>query len=336
MRIEIWARRLGWLSIGTLALLYIITCQLGDRVWWALPFLFGPRWLLSLPLLGVVPWLMVAPRKALLPAALAACIVVFGLLDFHSGLRRLGAGSGVPFRLLELNVGAGSGSATPADSVVAELARWEPDLVVIAECGNGAIRKALSQLAGYQFRVSETSLCMLSRNAILEWSERNPMDIWKEGGAGAIVRAVVATKAGPLRVGLVHLETPRDALDNFPDLSSIPSLGNITRANTRQRDEESRDAWEWILGGPSVPTVVAGDFNLPVESAIFRRYWGELRDAWEWGGIGTGHTKSTRWWGARIDHIITTSDIRPRRAVIGRDVGSDHLPLIADLLLPVR
>ncbi|MES2124551.1 MAG: endonuclease/exonuclease/phosphatase family protein [Gemmatimonadota bacterium] len=336
MKLELWSRRLAWLALGTLAALYLITCQLGDRIWWALPFLYGPRWFLSLPLLGMVPWLVVAPRRALLPSVAGACIVVFGLLDFHSGIRRLAAGSGVPFRVLELNVGAGSGGATPAEAVVAELGRWDPDVVVVAECGNGSIRKALSTLPHYQFRVSETSLCLLSRNEILEWSERDPMDIWKEGGAGAIVRAVVTTPAGPLRIGLVHLETPRDALDNFPDLSSIPSLGNTTRANTRQRDEESRDARAWILDGPSMPTVVAGDFNLPVESAIFRRYWGELRDAWNWGGIGTGHTKSTRWWGARIDHVLTTPDIRPRRASIGRDVGSDHLPLIADLLLPRR
>ncbi len=312
----------------------MITCQLGDRVWWALPFLYGPRWLLSLPLLGVIPWLLVRPRQGIVTASIAAALVIFGLLDVRLGLGRLTVGAGTPFRVLELNAGAGSGGAPPIPGLLAEFARHSPDLIVVAECGNGAIREALRTLPGYEFRVSETSLCMLSRGHILEWSARNPMDIWKEGGAGAIVRALVQTAAGPLRVGLVHLETPRDALDNYADLSTIPTLGDITRANTRQREEESSDAKAWIFAGSALPTVVAGDFNLPAESAIFRRYWGNLRDAFARGGIGSGYTKRTRWWGVRIDHILTTTEVGTSRSVLGRDVGSDHLPVIADLVLP--
>ncbi|MEP6591918.1 MAG: endonuclease/exonuclease/phosphatase family protein [Gemmatimonadota bacterium] len=336
MTLEPWLRRLGLVAVGTIVILYVITCQLGDRFWLALPFLYGPRWLLSLPLLGVLPWLAVAPRKAFWPALIGGMLVTFGLLDTHLGVGRITAGTGPAFRVLELNAGAGSNGATSVVDLLSELRVRDPDLVVVAECGNGQIREALRGLDGYHFRVSETSLCMLSKGAILEWSERDPMDIWKEGGAGAIVRAVVSTASGSLRVGLVHLETPRSALDNFPDLSSIPTLGDITRANTRQRDEESRDAKGWIFDDRALPTVVVGDFNLPAESAIFRRYWGDLRDAWGRAGIGTGHTKRTRWWGARIDHILTTPDIGARRSFIGRDVGSDHLPLIADLVLPHR
>ena len=331
-----WLRRLAICSLGILGVLYIIACQLGDRVWWALPFLYGPRWFLALPLFGVLPWLLVAPRRGIAPASIAAVVVLFGLLDVRLGLGRLTVGTGTPFRVLELNAGAGSGGAPPIPGLLAEFARHSPDLIVVAECGNGVIREALRTLRGYQFRVSETSLCMLSRGHILEWSERNPMDIWKEGGAGAIVRAVVQTAAGPVRIGLVHLETPRNALDNYGDLSTIPTLGNVTRANIRQRDEESRDARAWIFTGPDLPTIVAGDFNLPAESAIFRRYWGEYRNAFGRAGLGSGHTKRTRWWGVRIDHILTSSDIGTRQSFIGRDVGSDHLPVVADLVLPTR
>lgn len=329
-----WLRRLSLCSLSTIVVFYVIACQLGDRVWWALPFLFGPRWLLALPLIGVIPWLLVAPRRAIIPAAIATAVIVFGVLDFRVGLGRITAGGGTPLRVIELNSGSGSGGELVVADVLAEFARLSPDLIMVAECGNGPLKDAFKQLQGYHFRGSGTSLCLLSRNPIVEWDERDPTDIWKEGGSGAIVRAVIETTAGPLRVGMVHLETPRDALDNFPDLSRIPTLGNITRANTRQRDEESRAARDWILAGSERPTIVVGDFNLPIESAIFRRYWGGFRDAFSRSGLGSGHTKRTRWWGVRIDHILTSTTIASRRSFLGRDVGSDHLPLVADLVLP--
>ncbi|HBO45279.1 MAG TPA: hypothetical protein DD670_15390 [Planctomycetaceae bacterium] len=36
--------------------------------------------------------------------------------------------------------------------------------------------------------------------------------------------------------------------------------------------------------------------------------------------------------GARIDHILMRSDWWPRRCWVGPDMGSDHLPVVADLI----
>ena len=160
------------------------------------------------------------------------------------------------------------------------------------------------------------------------------MDFWKQSGSGAIARATLATPAGVVRVGVVHLETPRDALDNFGDLSTIPTLGPVTRQNTEQRELESRVAREWIFRGEALPTIVAGGFHLPIESAIYRRHWSGLRNAFSRGGLGIGNTKRTRRWGIRIDHILTTDDFVTHHARIGRDVGSDHRPVSAELSLP--
>jgi endonuclease/exonuclease/phosphatase (EEP) superfamily protein YafD len=133
---------------------------------------------------------------------------------------------------------------------------------------------------------------------------------------------------------MVHLATPRDALQEFRALSQIPSLGAPTRQNMAEREEESEHAVRWIDTGPGLPLVIAGDFNLPIESAIYRRNWAGYRNAFSAVGWGTGYTKHTRWWGIRIDHILMSSDIHPWRSFVGREVGSDHLPLIADLRLP--
>jgi endonuclease/exonuclease/phosphatase family metal-dependent hydrolase len=120
------------------------------------------------------------------------------------------------------------------------------------------------------------------------------------------------------------------------DLSTIPTLGELTRKNIAQRELESTLAREWIFAGENLPTIVAGDFNLPVESAIYRRHWADLRNAFSRSGLGTGYSKQTSFWGSRIDHILTTADIVTEHTWTAASTGSDHLPVLADLSVPVR
>ncbi len=306
---------------------------LGDRVWWALPILFGPRWIWAVAACGMLPWLAMAPRRAAIPAVVAAVLVVFGIMDFRLGLGRLVAGKGTVVRVFELNAGAGSGGVPDPERILAEIDAEDPDIVVIAECGGGLPNALQHSMPAYHVHVNTADLCLLSKGPIEQEHARDQMQFWKLSGSGAIVWAVVDTPAGPVRLGMVHLSTPRNALDNYPDLSSIPRLGPVTEANTLERAAESQAARQWILSGPDLPTIVAGDFNLPVESAIYREYWSDFGNALSEAGFGTVYTKHTRWWGIRIDHILFSHGIRARRAFVGRDVGSDHEPVIADLVV---
>lgn len=328
------ARWLAWLSAAGMAGAWAIVALLGDRVWWALPFLYGPRWVAVLLFAGLLPALGVARRTAWQAGLPMLLIYIFGLLDFHLPFGALERHEAFALRVMELNAGAGSfGPPNPA-TILTEIGRVHPDVVVIAECSQG-LADAIGGSQGWQVRRSITSLCLASRLGIVSWEERDPMDFWKAGGSGAIARALLATPAGMVRIGLVHLETPRDALDNYGDLSTIPTLGNVTRENMAQRDWESRVARQWIFRDDALPTIVAGDFNLPTESAIYDRHWGDLRNAFSRSGFGMGVTKQTRRWGIRIDHILTTGEIVTDRTAVGRAVGSDHLPFLADLSLPL-
>src|SRR5439155_5647959 len=78
------------------------------------------------------------------------------------------------------------------------------------------------------------------------------------------------------------------------------------------------------------PVLLAGDFNLPVESAIYRRSWSSFSNAFSTAGLGWGHTKLTSWHGVRIDHVLAGPGWQFRRCWVGPDVGSDHRPLIAE------
>ena len=334
MMAERLVRWFAWCCLLELSATWFAIAVLGDRVWWTVMLLFGPRWVLAAPWLGLVPWLVRDVRRAALPAFTGLAIVVFGLLGFRLGLHRAGIGSGVPFRVLELNADGSSGDKHLAD-ILAELRNQRPDLVVIAECGEG-LAKGIKTISEYHTSPGDfAGICFLSRGTILSWQQRDQTDVFKQGGAGYIVRAEVSTPAGTVRVGLVHLATPRHALDSYFELHKLPEQGPNTLANMAQRDEESGFARRWILQGPTLPTIVAGDFNLTVESAIYRRFWGDFRNAFGRAGFGTGYTKHTRHWGVRIDHILTSDDIGTSASFIGHDVGSDHLPLIADLVLPL-
>ena len=75
---------------------------------------------------------------------------------------------------------------------------------------------------------------------------------------------------------------------------------------------------------------------MPPDGAIYRSYWAGYRNAFSEAGLGYGYTE---WpgmrrmrFGIRIDHILSTRDWRPRRAWVGPDIRSDHLPLIAELV----
>ncbi|MBT1070883.1 endonuclease/exonuclease/phosphatase family protein [Pelotalea chapellei] len=83
------------------------------------------------------------------------------------------------------------------------------------------------------------------------------------------------------------------------------------------------------------PIVVAGDFNTPVESVIYRTVWGDLANAFDKVGRGYGITQRVSVkgfsFGARIDHVLAGKGLVPKVCEVGPDIGSDHLPVIADI-----
>jgi len=110
-------------------------------------------------------------------------------------------------------------------------------------------------------------------------------------------------------------------------------------ADTRFRRRVSLEAQQ-AVAGLSENTIVAGDFNMPVESSIYQHVWGGYRNAFSSAGIGYGWTQRARAKrlatsiGIRIDHILTGKGVVTRNCEVGPDIGSDHLPLLADIEVP--
>jgi len=263
--------------------------------------------------------------------ALAAAIVLGPIMGFRTGWRRvLPRAAGAPVRVVTFNA---EGGGVLAQILPTMLDRWDAQIVALQECGEN-LAAAAGRLSGWH-HFEGKDLCLLSRYPIrrADVMDRSGLDRVKQsesreiGGAGYVVRFILDGPRGPIRVGNLHLETPRKGFEGLMehDLRRM-------RMNTEIRDVESDLARAWVDTGAG-PLVVLGDFNTPVESGIFRDHWGDLTDAFSVAGFGLGMTKYNGWIRARIDHVLTNDDWHVDHARVGADAFSDHRPLLVDLTL---
>ena len=231
------------------------------------------------------------------------------------------------------------------------IGRLHPDLIAFQECGD-ALWDTLQALPLWH-SARHANLCTASRWPITRVDSMPRSDFQRIaqyglGGTALVARHTIASPHGPLLFVNLHLETARKGLeglsgkdgfipDRVPSGGQTSSRGDVANQidiNAQIRDRESERAAVWSSrGDKSVPLLIAGDFNLPVESAIFRRHWGAFTDAFEATGTGLGWSKREgTLLRIRIDHILGNDHApRPRGTWLGPELGSDHRPVITDL-----
>ncbi|MCU0634419.1 MAG: endonuclease/exonuclease/phosphatase family protein [Gemmatimonadaceae bacterium] len=304
---------------------------------WLAPTLlaYGPRLWLLLPLaVATLVW-MVADRRLLLPALVSAGVLVGPIAGWRSGWRALVGASTGEFRVMTLNAAGRALDVSPA----ALVAQTGADIWAVQECGERTERRLRAELPTWHLR-RDFGLCTLSRWPITQVDSMDRADFARANERGAmaaayVVRATIATSGGPISLVNLHLATARWGLSGF--LPSVLAAGEGLadadaqfQRNAVLRRYESERAADWARRQPS-PVIVAGDFNLPVESTLYRDYWApRFTDAFERVGRGFGFTKFERRIRIRIDHLLSDGALRPVRAVVGPDVGSDHRPVIVD------
>ncbi|MBC8086218.1 MAG: endonuclease/exonuclease/phosphatase family protein [Phycisphaerae bacterium] len=319
---------------------------------------FGPRFLSLVPLVLLLPAALLVARSALLPLAIAAWIGLVPVMGARVNLSTLRsepppAPVDGTFRVMTFNVQGGGGLRRGFRPMLYDLA---PDVVLMQECSERLWRIIRRQNDWHSAQHGQT--CLMSRwpLKLVETMPREAilsMSSGGGGGSGFVMRAYIDSPRGQLIVINLHLETarrglegmlspegliPDDPLDVSPDTVREPIVStteNIARfaANVAVRDKESALASAWAReASKQGALVVGGDFNLPVESNIFRTHWGDFVDAFEAKGNGLGWTKREgRWLRIRIDHLLTTKDgPQPLNVMVGPNYGSDHRPVIAD------
>lgn len=311
--------------IGVLSVVYVVALAAaavllwwgGDRWWPGTILLFGPRWVLGLPFLVLVPlaaWL--APRR-LFALALGAVVYLVPLMGLRVGLPRPAGESDLV--ILTLNVASGLGLEVPLVELVA---RSGADLVAIQECPHRLRDPMRLVVEGYGVH-SYMSLCFLSKLPFVVGDQSGQVAAQLDTVTGASVRYDVEVAPGEiLSFTNVHLPTPRSGLELIRMGRIGEGVEELTRYR-RLRTEAARSARRVADGGRGA-NVVVGDFNAPPESRIQREVWGDLRNAWSIAGLGFGHTRFSGWIRARIDHVLVDEGWTVVRASVDPDVGSDH------------
>jgi endonuclease/exonuclease/phosphatase (EEP) superfamily protein YafD len=253
---------------------------------------------------------------------LAAMVVAGPLLGFCVPWRTAlqGRPRGRVVRVMTCNV---LGSSSDKVALGRLVLREQPDLVLLQESARDVEAQVFWQGRWHFAHAGEITLA--SRYPIMG---PIPIRLEQVRSAAIINFPVQLPDATTVNVFGVHLSTPRSALEAAVHFSRwTPQALQESMAGLWF---ESDNARRWMRQFPG-PAIVAGDFNQPVEVAVFRRYWSDLGDAFSEAGFGLGPTKFTRWFGARIDHILHDSEWRARRSWVGPDIGSDHRPVFAEL-----
>jgi vancomycin resistance protein VanJ len=315
----------GYLAVAIAAA--AVVWGLGDRTWFGTVALFGPRWLLLLPLAALVPAALLLRRRDLAPLALAALLVLFPVMGARVGWRGLLAGDAEP----ELRVATLNAAGDPAAvlRLIPQLEHAQADVAAVQECSQH-VPETVARLRDWRVLL-DGSFCLLSRHPaesldVLRFDEMEAIRETGLGGTSGGVRYALHTPSGRVELVNLHLETPRKGLESLRyGLDAAPAADNLVL-----RQIESRRAAAWVDEGDG-SVIILGDFNMPVESAIYRESWGTFHNAFSRVGRGLGMTKDNGWIRVRIDHVLAGREWEATRSWVGADVGSDHWPVFAEL-----
>jgi endonuclease/exonuclease/phosphatase family metal-dependent hydrolase len=151
---------------------------------------------------------------------------------------------------------------------------------------------------------------ILSRYRIREW--RNTLLPRPAGGEQrGLLEAVINVRGVPVRAYNTHLQHNSQE----ERLAQVAAIRSIVA--------EARES-----------VVLVGDLNATPDSPEIGAITEDLADAWAQAGEGDGFTYDAETPHARIDYVLTSSDVVARTAAVVTSDASDHLPVVADLVLP--
>jgi endonuclease/exonuclease/phosphatase family metal-dependent hydrolase len=324
-----WVKGATYLYAALVLAALILIRWVGNSWWGVAPLLFVPRWLFLAPV-GVLAFLAAwlrAPALWLVQGA-SALVVAGPLMGLSLPLTRLGSTppAGDRFRILCFNLGS---MPYDAGALTAYIEREHIDLVCLQE---GARDDPVLEAFFAQGWQRDEEKYVASRYPIVR--ELKPMphtyqpdDRWTAHLNGAFIRAPSGRE---FLLASTHLPTLRPGLNRLLE-------GDVQGLRLHQdwwRSELERVVG-WLDHAQGAPLVVAGDFNVPPDDSTLAALRMSYRFAFEEAGWGYGYTRPARVPWFRIDHVLTSPEWDVARCWVGPNFGSDHLPLIAEVVLPL-
>jgi endonuclease/exonuclease/phosphatase family metal-dependent hydrolase len=302
----------------------------GDAWWGVTPLLFFPRWLFLAPpsLLALLSAWVRKPSLWLVQGA-TALVIAGPLMLFTVPAARLRGPSPDPdgerFRVLTYNLGD---RPFDARGLTEFLDRERIDLVCFQEePRSDPVLEAFFARGWYR----DAGRFVASRHPIVRELEPLPEDFQSEERYAAKLHGafVRAPSGREFLVASLHMPTLRPGLNRL-------LAGNVEglRVHAAWWRRELDRVLGWLDRARDTPLVLAGDFNMPPDDSTMASLRTVYRFAFEDAGWGYGYTRPSRTPWFRIDHIAASPEWAFARCRVGPDFGSDHLPLVAEAVLP--
>lgn len=250
-------------------------------------------------------------------ACLICCFVVVRICPIWISNENVIPSDQNNLRLISMNLFAGNHNYSPGLAVIRES---DADVVVLQEVTSGWAEqlKLLSDVFPHVCTVPRDDafgIAVLSRSPLRSVQVRNVGEVpWIEAEVG-----------------------PNDAPVFLVAAHTLPPMGAKGASTRREQFQAIEDSKKRALAR-ELPLVVAGDLNCSPWSAHMRDLLGknELKNARD--GFGLNASWPVRLFVLRIpiDHVLVDPAIKVLEFGLLEDVSSDHFPIIADLIVPVR
>ncbi|HLJ09618.1 MAG TPA: endonuclease/exonuclease/phosphatase family protein [Planctomycetaceae bacterium] len=327
-----------WLSVGNLALMIVVTVLLrfcSERWWFSTALLYLPRSPYAAGSILLLPLAMVYNRKAAVLSGVALFLATGPIMGLKVPLPSWGFSALVTehhLRIVTCNV---HGYQPAFDGLISEMHSVVPDVVVFQEAfhDNPVLEKAF--VGWHSMQVDEYFVA--ARYPITHVASFRSQAYQRV----AAVAFEVADPQRRYRLINVHQTSPRKGLTDLRTDDAWDSNGRRTLIESTENREAEAAALRAFFeeNRQGLPVVIAGDFNMPSDSSLYRAAWGDLENAFDSAGFGYGYTapcgrnrfwpNATPW--SRVDHILTTGEWQIQKCWIGSGNGSDHR-LVAAIL----
>jgi endonuclease/exonuclease/phosphatase family metal-dependent hydrolase len=321
----------SWLALMVACVATLLMYTAGDLWWPATMLLYGPRWVLLLPVIPLLPLAIWRRPRLLIPLLLGLGIVLGPFMGFRWSFGSHELPQGNVLRVLSCNIGK-------KDFDIAKLSRIIRNMDVDIACLQESPRDLKLDLPPGWHELQPGGISIFSKYPIHQLKNVTGMHLPDTWPRNSLLPSIIESPFGNIAFNGIHLPTARFGILHMLDrrMGINPFKTDVLARESENRWHVAKQARE-AVNIQQLPCIIAGDFNMPVESRLYRELWGDLNNAFDSAGRGYNWTSSERLHGIavniRVDHILTCNSATPMTAEVAESVNSDHLPIIADILI---
>jgi endonuclease/exonuclease/phosphatase (EEP) superfamily protein YafD len=233
-----------------------------------------------------------------------------------------GPPDGVPVRLFLANVLT---SNAHHDAVARAIAEARPDIVALVEVDQGWLDALAPALVEYPGRIERVGglgnfgIALYVRGRLTGGVELLGSEL---PTIVATAELATTTPVAPLHVIVTHPLPPMSEAAEHSQRDQFAAVASRAAAFTARRE----------------PVLVVGDFNATPWSRPFVRFLraSGLHDSRIGFGVQASFPADRALLRIPIDHVLVSSELGVRDRHIGPPIGSDHLPVVVELVTPRR